>query len=55
MITTVRQARNLLADPTLNVFENKQAYLICNCDRSKALGRMVISARGRAGCAGSPG
>jgi hypothetical protein len=37
MVTTVRQARNLLADPTLNVFENKQSYLICNYDQSKAL------------------
>ncbi|MFF0000722.1 hypothetical protein [Streptomyces avermitilis] len=25
------------ADPTLNVFENKEAFLFCNYDRSKAL------------------
>lgn len=36
-VATIRQARALLADPTLNVFENKQAYLICNYDRAKAL------------------
>lgn len=37
MITTKRQAAKLLADPALNVFENKEAYLMCNYDRSKAL------------------
>lgn len=37
MITTTRQARNLLADPTLNVFENDEALLLCNYDRAKAL------------------
>jgi hypothetical protein len=37
MITTTRQARSLLADPTLNVFENKEAFLLCNYDRQKAL------------------
>ncbi|MWA16188.1 hypothetical protein [Streptomyces sp. BA2] len=37
MIATVRQARSLLADPTLNVFENKEAFLFCNYDRAKAL------------------
>ncbi|GAA2733813.1 hypothetical protein [Actinocorallia aurantiaca] len=36
-VTTARQAKALLSDPTLNVFENKQAYLFCNWDRSKAL------------------
>ncbi|WP_435239160.1 integrase [Streptomyces sp. YPW6] len=37
MIATTRQARSLLADPTLNVFENKEAFLLCNYDREKAL------------------
>jgi len=37
MITTARQAKNLLADPAMAVFENKQAYLICNYDPSRAL------------------
>ncbi|MFD5147111.1 integrase [Streptomyces sp. NPDC058401] len=37
IITSVRQARSLLADPTLNVFENKEAFLFCNYDRAKAL------------------
>ncbi|MFF3246880.1 integrase [Streptomyces sp. NPDC002870] len=37
MIASVRQARSLLADPTLNVFENKEAFLFCNYDRAKAL------------------
>ncbi|MFG2945814.1 hypothetical protein [Streptomyces adustus] len=37
MIATTRQARNLLADPTLNVFENEEAFLLCNYDRAKAL------------------
>ncbi|WP_328930882.1 MULTISPECIES: hypothetical protein [unclassified Streptomyces] len=31
------QAKDLLADPTLNVFENREAFLFCNCDRTKAL------------------
>ncbi|GAA0589263.1 hypothetical protein GCM10010174_00120 [Kutzneria viridogrisea] len=37
MITTVRQARTLLADPSLNVFDNPEAYLTCNYDPAKAL------------------
>ncbi|WP_406140242.1 hypothetical protein OH828_26750 [Streptomyces anulatus] len=37
MIATTRQARGLLADPTLNVFENEEAFLLCNYDREKAL------------------
>ncbi|WP_326612280.1 integrase [Streptomyces scopuliridis] len=37
IIASVRQARSLLADPTLNVFENTEAFLFCNYDRSKAL------------------
>ncbi|PRH80295.1 integrase [Streptomyces solincola] len=37
IIASVRQARSLLADPTLNVFENKEAFLFCNYDRAKAL------------------
>ncbi|WP_344656727.1 integrase [Catenulispora subtropica] len=37
IVATTRQAKALLADPTLNVFENKKAYLTCNWDRSKAL------------------
>jgi hypothetical protein len=37
MVTTIRQARSLLGDPTLNVYENKRAYLTCNYDRSRAL------------------
>ncbi|UQW99214.1 hypothetical protein [Streptomyces sp. RerS4] len=37
MITSTRQARNLLADPALNVFENKESYLFCNYDQAKAL------------------
>lgn len=37
LIASVRQARSLLADPTLNVFENKEAFLFCNYDRAKAL------------------
>ncbi|MFF5992898.1 integrase [Prauserella flavalba] len=37
MITTMRQARALLADPTLNVFDNPDAYLTCNYDPAKAL------------------
>ncbi|MER7679118.1 hypothetical protein [Streptomyces sp. NPDC096934] len=37
LITSGRQAKDLLADPTLNVFENKEACLFCTYDRSKAL------------------
>ncbi|MEU2420473.1 hypothetical protein ABZ619_05350 [Streptomyces sp. NPDC007851] len=37
LITSVRQANDLLADPTLNVFENKEAFLFCNYDRAKAI------------------
>ena len=37
LITSNRQAKDLLADPTLNVFENKEAFLFCNYDRTKAL------------------
>lgn len=37
MVATVRQARTLLSDPTLNVFDNPEAYLTCNYDPSKAL------------------
>ncbi|WP_335992362.1 hypothetical protein [Glycomyces sp. MUSA5-2] len=37
IITTERQARALLSDPLLNVFENKKAYLTCNYDPHKAL------------------
>ncbi|MEU6183703.1 hypothetical protein [Streptomyces coeruleorubidus] len=37
LITSIRQAKDLLADPTLNVFENKEAFLFCNYDRAKAL------------------
>ncbi|WP_097966738.1 integrase [Streptomyces sp. or20] len=37
IITSVRQARSLLADPNLNVFENKDTFLFCNYDRAKAL------------------
>lgn len=37
MVTSVRQARALLADPTLNVFDNPDTYLTCNYDPSKAL------------------
>ncbi|MCQ1578746.1 integrase [Streptomyces parvus] len=37
IIASVRQARSLLADPTLNVFENREAFLFCNYDRTKAL------------------
>jgi hypothetical protein len=33
----MRQARALLADPTLNVFDNPDAYLTCNYDPAKAL------------------
>ncbi|MCW2630817.1 hypothetical protein [Mycobacterium sp.] len=36
-ILTRRQARTLLADPTLTVFENTSAYLTCNYDPTKAL------------------
>jgi hypothetical protein len=37
IVATTRQAKALLADPTLNVFDNPKAYLLCNWDRSKAL------------------
>ena len=37
MINNMRQACVLLADPTLNVFDNLDAYLTCNYDPSKAL------------------
>jgi hypothetical protein len=37
LVTTTRQARSLLADPTLNVFHNSEAFLFCNYDRAKAL------------------
>jgi hypothetical protein len=36
-ILTRRQAKALLADPTLTVFENASAYLTCNYDPAKAL------------------
>jgi hypothetical protein len=36
-ILTRRQAKALLADPTLTVFENTSAYLTCNYDPTKAL------------------
>lgn len=45
MITTKRQYRALLADPLLNVFENKRAYLTCNYDPAKALCREDRAAR----------
>jgi hypothetical protein len=37
LVTTTRQAHSLLADPALNVFNNSEAFLLCNYDRSKAL------------------
>ncbi|MGC4755653.1 hypothetical protein [Micromonospora trifolii] len=37
IITTHRQARALLDDPGLTVFENKRAFLLCNYARDKAL------------------
>jgi hypothetical protein len=36
-ILTRRQAKTLLADPTLTVIENTSAYLTCNYDPTKAL------------------
>lgn len=35
MILTNRQAKNLLSDPTLNVYNNPGAFLTCNYDPSK--------------------
>ncbi|MGW1438567.1 integrase [Streptomyces griseus] len=37
IIASVRQARSLLADPTMHVFENAETFLFCNYDRAKAL------------------
>lgn len=37
LITTTRQARSLLNDPVLNVFNNTDQFLLCNYDRAKAL------------------
>lgn len=37
MITTARQAKALLSDPALTVFENTDAYLTCNYDPRRAL------------------
>jgi hypothetical protein len=37
IITTHRQARALLDDPGLTVFENQRAFLLCNYARDKAL------------------
>ena len=37
ILTTPRQAKALLSDPALTVFENADAYLICNYDPSRAL------------------
>ncbi|MEV0901584.1 hypothetical protein [Actinoplanes sp. NPDC049802] len=37
IIATHRQARALLDDPGLTVFENQEAFLLCNYDRDKAL------------------
>jgi hypothetical protein len=37
IITTHRQARALLDDPGLTVFENQRAFLLCNYVRDKAL------------------
>jgi hypothetical protein len=37
MITTARQAKALLTDPALTVFENADAYLTCNYDPRRAL------------------
>lgn len=37
IITTRRQARALLDDPGLTVFENQRAFLLCNYNRDKAL------------------
>ncbi|SIJ05582.1 phage integrase family protein [Mycobacteroides abscessus subsp. bolletii] len=37
IVTTQRQAKALLQDPALAVFENHEAYLTCNYDPSRAL------------------
>lgn len=37
IVTTYRQAKTLLDDPVLTVFENHEAYLTCNYDPSRAL------------------
>lgn len=37
IVTTHRQAKALLNDPALTVFENHEAYLTCNYDPSRAL------------------
>jgi hypothetical protein len=37
IVTTPRQAKALLSDPALTVFENADAYLICNYDPHRAL------------------
>jgi hypothetical protein len=37
LITTPRQAKALLEDPALTVFENPAAYLACNYDPIRAL------------------
>ena len=37
LITTTRQAKALLEDPALTVFENPAAYLTCNYEPSRAL------------------
>ena len=37
ILTTPRQAKALLSDPALTVFENADAYLICNYDPCRAL------------------
>ncbi|MBF6083168.1 integrase [Nocardia cyriacigeorgica] len=37
LVTTPRQAKALLADPALTVFDNADAYLACNYDPGKAL------------------
>lgn len=37
MVATQRQAKTLLSDPALAVFENPDAYLTCNYDPSRAL------------------
>lgn len=42
VILTLRQAKALLADPTLTVFVNEAAYCLCNYDRSKALCQLGV-------------
>ena len=37
MLATPRQAKALLSDPALTVFENADAYLTCNYDPRRAL------------------